>query len=91
MCDKKFNRNTKAESYDAHMRTHQGLKPWPCKENNCDKSFYKRTSLQLHLTQRHFDESKGAKRPEFVCVFNGCDKVYTLKVNIFFATNKFRL
>lgn len=81
MCDTKFNRNTKIESYNAHMRTHQGLRPWPCEENDCDKSFLKRASLRIHMRQRHFDESKDAKRPEFACDVDGCDKVYTLKVN----------
>lgn len=82
-CDQCSQRFFKQSRYDAHMRRHMGLKAWECKhfmENGelCDKSFQKLSSLKAHIEANHYDESKG--KPEYICDYDGCGKVYDRKV-----------
>lgn len=81
VCPKKF---VKKHRYEAHKRTHLGLKQWKCE--HCDKEFTKYYTLCTHMKARHYDESSGP--PKYVCDIEGCGKVYSIKVSRkYFATN----
>lgn len=68
-CQKKF---FKKGRYEAHLRIHKGLKPYPC--NLCDKSYSKSSHLKSHIDDVHTEHTE-----EFKCEHDGCDKVFRRK------------
>lgn len=74
LCPKKFIKKTR---YEAHKRKHQGLKQWQCQ--HCDKGFGKSYTLKVHMAAKHYDEAEG--KPEFICDYDGCGKIYNMKVS----------
>ncbi|XP_031625593.1 zinc finger protein 845-like [Contarinia nasturtii] len=71
LCPSKF---FKKHRYTAHLRTHQGLKPWKC--DHCERDFQKYANLSRHIASKHVDSEA---KPIFACDVEGCDKSYTLK------------
>ncbi|XP_037939887.1 zinc finger protein 26 [Teleopsis dalmanni] len=57
----------------AHKRSHDGLVPYPCPREGCDKSFNRWYCLSEHLK-----EHEGINR-WFTCEVEGCSKVYKHK------------
>lgn len=60
--------------YDAHLREHAGLKPYPCTE--CDKAFSKVKTLKEHTLGHLMDDDKV---PKYVCDL--CGKSFFFKVS----------
>ncbi|NP_001081328.1 transcription factor IIIA [Xenopus laevis] len=78
-CGAAYNKNWKLQ---AHLCKHTGEKPFPCKEEGCEKGF---TSLH-HLT-RHSLTHTGEKN--FTCDSDGCDLRFTTKANMKKHFNRF--
>ncbi|XP_055842414.1 zinc finger protein 540-like [Episyrphus balteatus] len=70
ICNKIFK---KADTYAAHMRVHQGLKPFPCLL--CDKSYARRSRLKGHVKTKH----EGSPGERFPCTEPGCDRTMSSK------------
>ncbi|XP_067635816.1 zinc finger protein 585A-like [Eurosta solidaginis] len=58
------------ENYEAHLRTHQGLKPFVCEQ--CGRSFNKADRCRLHVREMHAPVAL-----QYICTYEGCDKVFT--------------
>lgn len=57
------------ENYEAHLRTHQGLKPYLC--NECNRSFNRAAHFRAHVREDH-----GPVTLQYICSFEGCGKVF---------------
>lgn len=64
------------EQYNAHLRRHAGLKPYPC--NQCDKSFAKPSTLKEHIKIDHSTDDSILPRLE--C--DHCGKIFFRKVSL---------
>lgn len=69
-CQKIFNVEYR---YKAHLRFHQGLKPYEC--DQCKKQFAGHKCLAHHIAKIH----SGVKFPEYICGINDCGKAYLQK------------
>lgn len=74
ICQKIFK---KTETFTAHMRVHEGLKPFPC--NLCDKSYERRSRLKNHISTVH-DKKPGQR---FACTIDGCDRTFSMKQTVY--------
>ena len=63
---------TKRYRLDAHLNEHQGIRPFVCEHDGCDKAFTSNESLREHQ-KIHTD--KGQAYP-YICEFEGCDKKF---------------
>lgn len=75
ICSKNF---FKKHSFEAHLRTHAGQKPYQC--DHCEKSFIKYFTLKEHLATKHCPVPKG--NAAFICEVNECGKTYSQKVGL---------
>ncbi|XP_067641594.1 zinc finger protein 391-like [Eurosta solidaginis] len=69
-CDQCPRRCVTKENYEAHLRTHQGLKPFLCKE--CGRSYNRADHWREHVREIH-----ATAKQEFKCSIEGCDKVFS--------------
>uniref|UniRef100_W8C868 Zinc finger protein 879 n=1 Tax=Ceratitis capitata TaxID=7213 RepID=W8C868_CERCA len=58
---------------NAHKREHEGLLPYPCTHEGCEKSFNRWNALSRHLQQHE------GRQFQYACEQQGCDKVYKHK------------
>lgn len=61
--------------YDAHLREHAGLKPYPC--TKCHKAFSKLPALREHMLGHMMDNDK---IPRFIC--EPCGRSFFFKVSL---------
>lgn len=73
ICNKRF---YTLHKYEAHIRVHQGLKPYECKE--CQKQFVKHCTYQVHMRIHHSSDVHEAET--FICGIDDCGKAYKVKV-----------
>lgn len=71
-CEASFQLKTQ---YDAHLRNHAGLKPYPC--TKCDKAFSKVKKFKEHILSHLIENDK---RPKFIC--EPCGKTFFFKVSL---------
>lgn len=69
LCTKKFR---KVALLEAHLRVHQGQKPYACSQ--CEKQFVRFNNLRIHIEQTHLGINKS-----HICTYEGCNSVYTRK------------
>lgn len=77
-CRKYF---TVQHRYDAHMRMHEGLKPFLCKI--CSNDFVSYGFYTEHMRVNHPTEGdESSTGPRYICDVSGCGKTFKLKVFI---------
>ncbi|XP_012158780.1 zinc finger protein 431 [Ceratitis capitata] len=68
-CEQCPRRCVTKENFEAHLRTHQGLKPYVC--NECNRDFNRASNFRSHMREAH-----AAVKLQFVCSFEGCGKIF---------------
>uniref|UniRef100_A0A1A9WLE2 Protein krueppel n=1 Tax=Glossina brevipalpis TaxID=37001 RepID=A0A1A9WLE2_9MUSC len=58
----------------AHKRKHEGLSPYPCTIEGCDRSYNR-----LHNLEQHLKDHKGDRPRRYKCDVENCDRAYKTK------------
>uniref|UniRef100_A0A1B0FE06 Uncharacterized protein n=1 Tax=Glossina morsitans morsitans TaxID=37546 RepID=A0A1B0FE06_GLOMM len=58
----------------AHKRKHEGLSPYPCTIEGCERSYNR-----LHNLEQHLKDHKGDRPRRYKCDVENCDRAYKTK------------